>query len=692
MPVDSKPTLLCNCNRTVALDAKGLARALSSNEPVVVHQELCRRQAGALDAALKSAGEALVCCTQEATLFKELAGEPVAGLSFLNIREAAGWSVEGGDATPKIAALIAAAALPEPEPVPSVSYSSAGRLLIVGPPASSLKWAEQLAGQLDVAVLVTERSQEAELPTLRRYPVFSGRLQSLTGWLGAFDVVWKQENPIDLEICTRCNACIKVCPESAIGYDYQIDLTRCDSNRACVKACEIGAIDFQRSDNARSERFDLILDLSSRPVLKLHQPPQGYFAPGSDPFALANAVRELTQMIGEFEKPKFFVYKEKICAHSRSEIKGCTQCIEVCSTQAIISDGDRVKVEPHLCMGCGACASVCPSGAMSFAYPRVSDLGLHIKALLQTYRTAGGDHACLLFHNASDGRELIAKLGRRGKGLPARVIPIETHHVASLGIDAMLGAVALGASQAVVLSAGSEAPDYRDSLRAQMGYAGQILHGLGYTGSHFELIAAEDVATFERAVWALQPAQSPKPATFNLSNEKRTVLDFCFDHLAKNAPRPQTEISLSAGAPYGTITVDKDRCTLCMACVGACPENALLDSKEFPRLKFIERNCVQCGLCEKTCPEDAIALTPRLLLGKEAKAERVLNEAEVFACIRCSKPFATRQMIDNMTAKLVAHSMFGSSDALNRLRMCADCRVLDMMANVDHGSIFETKP
>ena len=101
----------------------------------------------------------------------------------------------------------------------------------------------------------------------------------------------------------------------------------------------------------------------------MHQPPQGYFAPGADPVAQAQAVAGLAAMVGEFEKPKYFNYKASICAHSRSEKTGCNQCIDVCSTAAIAADGDHVKVEPHLCMGCGACATVCPSGAMSYAYP-----------------------------------------------------------------------------------------------------------------------------------------------------------------------------------------------------------------------------------------------------------------------------------------------------------------------------------
>ena len=122
----------------------------------------------------------------------------------------------------------------------------------------------------------------------------------------------------------------------------------------------------------------------------MHQPPQGYFAPQGDPVAQAKAAAELAAMIGEFEKPKYFAYKASICAHSRSQKVGCTRCIDVCSTEAIRADGDGVLVEPQLCMGCGACATVCPSGAMTYAYPSVSDLGRRLRTLLATYAKAGG--------------------------------------------------------------------------------------------------------------------------------------------------------------------------------------------------------------------------------------------------------------------------------------------------------------
>ena len=228
-----------------------------------------------------------------------------------------------------------------------------------------------------------------------------------------------------------------------------------------------------------------------------------------------------------------------------------------------------------------------------------------------------------------------------------------------------------------------------EAIRAQMGIAQTVLTALGYAGKHLELVVAGDSKSLEAALWELAPAAGvAKPATFNLSAEKRTTLDFAIDHLAKHAPSPKEEIPLGAGAPFGSIAVNKDTCTLCKACIGACPEAALLDSPETPMLRFIERNCVQCGLCANTCPENAITLQPRLLLTAQAKEAVTLNEATPFNCVRCAKPFGTKQMIDAMMGRLTAHSMFAGGGAIRRLQMCADCRVVDMMESTDEPSIL----
>jgi ferredoxin len=263
--------------------------------------------------------------------------------------------------------------------------------------------------------------------------------------------------------------------------------------------------------------------------------------------------------------------------------------------------------------------------------------------------------------------------------------------VATIGIDVVLGAVAYGASQVFALLDETGADEHGALLDQQARIADAILNGLGYSGTHWQALRAEEPAALQAALWSSQPAATvAEPAKFNLSNRKRETLDFVIDHLVRQASAPPEQIALPAGAPFGTLAVDASRCTLCKACISVCPSSALQDTEDAPKLRFIEHNCVQCGLCETTCPEEAISLVPRLLVTPASRQPVTLNEAEPFHCVRCGTPFGTRQMIDVMTGRLSTHSMFAGA-ALRRIQMCADCRVIDMMESKNEISIFDVK-
>jgi ferredoxin len=526
---------------------------------------------------------------------------------------------EGRNALARHAAILAADALPQFEATVTVSYRSGGRTLVVGSSEQALPWADRLAAALPVSVLLLD-SQDT-LPA-RPYPVHLARTVAVAGWLGAFETRWQ-----------------------APGHPVQ------------------------------QGRFDLVLDLSPSRLIPSHQRPHGYYAPGYDEAARAEAVEAMLDMVGDFEKPKYFAYKERTCAHGRNGQKGCSACIDICSAQAIAGDGDRIKVNPYLCAGCGACSTVCPTGAISYAFPPAALTGKRMQAALRSYRDAGGSDPVFLLHDPEHGAALLAQLGET---IPGRIIPLALQHTASTGIDVWFAAIAYGAAGIAVLSTGQEAPQYLAALGQQMEIAQAVLDGLGYEGPHFQLLQAGALDELAVALRHAPRGRTPgEPAVFHLANDKRNTLDYALEHLHRHAPQQPEQVALPPGAPFGAIAVNKAACSLCMSCVGACPAGALQDGQGAPLLRFIEKNCVQCGLCATTCPENAITLAPRLSFMETRTQAVVLNESQPFHCIRCNQPFGTLQMVENMLGRLASHPAF--SGHLDRLRMCGDCRVIDMM-------------
>jgi ferredoxin len=259
--------------------------------------------------------------------------------------------------------------------------------------------------------------------------------------------------------------------------------------------------------------------------------------------------------------------------------------------------------------------------------------------------------------------------------LDASVLPVAVEEVASVGMDGWFSALAYGAAAVVIDSPDAEKNMTR-ALAAQISTANDILDGLGLSDS---LVMIDDVNAEKLNTLAASHTDTVREvATFKTFNDKRQTIRMAVDHLRRHASVVE-EVSLSGSAPFGKVNVDTQACTLCLACVTVCPARALQDGETLPQLKFIESNCLQCGMCEQACPENAISLTARYLYDSEqALKPAIVNEEKPFNCVVCNKPFATERIIGRMMTKLSGHWMFEDDKAKRRLKMCEDCRVMDI--------------
>jgi ferredoxin len=441
---------------------------------------------------------------------------------------------------------------------------------------------------------------------------------------------------------------------------------------------------FGSSRDGATSTCDLILDLSGgNPLFPAHDLRPGYLrADPRDKAAVERAIADAGGLVGTFDKPRFINFEESLCAHSRSSITGCTRCLDLCPTGAITPNGNAVAIDANVCAGCGSCASVCPTGAASYALPSADALMRRLRTLLQTYRKAGGSDAIVLFHDGEHGEEIIDALARFGAGLPANVLPLRVNEVTQLGPEMLAAAFAYGASGVAIVTRARQRHDIT-ALRRAVETSDSIISALGFGTGLVRIIETDDPEQLRATLDAApRGITTQKPAGFVPRGAKRGVLETIFRELRLAAPAPIDVVPLAPGAPFGGVKLDVEGCTLCHACVTACPTGALSDNPDRAMLRFTESLCVQCGLCESTCPEKVITIEPRLDFRAWDTPLRVLKEEEPFNCIACGKPFGTRSSIDRVLAKLgEKHWMFQGANAkrLDVIKMCADCRVETVM-------------
>ncbi|MCV0424579.1 MAG: 4Fe-4S binding protein [Roseibium sp.] len=616
--------LLCDCLKSQTIDAAEIEAATGipcSN----VHTELCRTEAAITEEAIRTGG-VLIACGQEKQLFEEFAadlqvGDPVT----VDIRDRAGWTDDGKPPLAKMAALIAEAGLPQPgEKV--VDVASDGTCLIFGDTETALSAASHLCETLSVTVLL---DPDADLPIAedRRFDIVRGKVKSAQGALGHFSL------------------------------SFNTLQERIPGGR--------GAFNWTPPRSGARTECDIILDFRREgPLFPAPEKREGYLRVDPGNFeARTGAILEASHLVGTFEKPIYVKLDQQLCAHSRAQKTGCTRCLDLCPTGAISPVGDHVAVDTMVCAGCGSCSAVCPSGAISYDAPPVDHVFKRLQVLASTWRKLSSDSPRLLVHDNKHGADLIRLSARYGKGLPADVIPMGMTALASFGHAEALAALGCGfGTVTILLSPETE----RDGFPLQVDLANAIAGD-----TRIGLLDITDPEQLDTYLYTdIEPVADIQPILPLGSRRQITRL------AAKALNTDDTRVALPVGAPYGTVNLDQNACTLCLSCVSLCPSGALKENPDQPQLRFQEDACLQCGICANLCPENALTLEPRLNLSDDALTPLVLKEEEPFSCIECGKPFGVRSTVERLTEKLAGnHSMFQDNKAVRLIQMCDDCRV-----------------
>lgn len=371
---------------------------------------------------------------------------------------------------------------------------------------------------------------------------------------------------------------------------------------------------------------------------------------------------QMINLIDEMNSPLLAVEPQR-CVLVRHRNGECLRCAAVCTTGAISLGDEGIVVSPEKCIGCGTCASACPTGCLTAANPTDEELFGAVEAALaenegrvaiaceRAFAMASGNRmkrdSCdatapsfvpgKIAGATSDGRPLVGVvcLGRVDESL-------------------LVEATARGARSIQLISGPCESCPHRcgGALSDEIIVSAETLLAALGTPSPIDRIRLQH-ASDTREILRLRPTASAQDDT-NAVNAA-TVADASEDCLSESgypvAPPtgesqqdsrepqfahvqadgtlphfvPERRLRLfnslkALGTPaaptvttrlWGQVTIDTELCRSCRMCTVFCPAGALTRFDAANDAFGVEHRsalCMQCRLCETICPEQAITV------------------------------------------------------------------------------------
>lgn len=343
------------------------------------------------------------------------------------------------------------------------------------------------------------------------------------------------------------------------------------------------------------------------------------------------------------------------CAKVRNRNVTCLKCAAACTSGCIsLCDGELV-IDVDLCVGCGTCATVCPTCALESHDPSDSELlsvclkGVHdgeaVIVCEQLRRAAGGflDESrmagvvclgrveeSLISGLVSHGVKKIhlacgdCSRCQQAHGLETAKLVAETSRtlLAAWGSDALIE-VEEGVP-ACVLREGAGSRESSDAIKAYFAVLRgnePVTGGRGCQGAQGDKVCGGGLSDSAAGDGALV---RPRQRGDGLSLRDRSLLSVMEDGtlphflpdrreklLANLSTFGNPQVKSLSTRLWGCVVIDGRKCSSCRMCATFCPTGALrkfdYDDGTFG-IDHCPGDCVKCGSCRDVCKEEAIIL------------------------------------------------------------------------------------
>ncbi len=342
---------------------------------------------------------------------------------------------------------------------------------------------------------------------------------------------------------------------------------------------------------------------------------------------------------------------DTLCSRYRCSKSDCAACAVVCPLPGAVRLGEGGAEIGAACVGCGACASACPNGA----------IGMLEDDSRLSQRIGERVRAGAVFRIGCD----------RGQGRVDLAVPCLSRLNEALLLEPLRGGaprVELAAPDCAACVFKKAAPQWRKV----MGFAGALCESAGFAAQRLQTVTVPP-GQAEEARPSAKPA-NPRRALFRAAAERWKATDAARPEpqaeVASEVPPPFREavqkhmesprrvellkvldalpgakasarIVAAAGLPLAQLEVN-ERCVGCNVCETLCPVGALrhVDEDERYRLEFDAAQCTGCGVCVAACYHQALQIRETFDLSQlfERRSETLLASTRR-TCRACKESF-----------------------------------------------------
>jgi len=463
-------------------------------------------------------------------------------------------------------------------------------------------------------------------------------------------------SPIRKQQCTYCGECGAACPENCLDENLSIDFNRCTFCQECEKSCPHDLIDLHSMENRSLQVPTLIIIGDAQ--LDLDTTHQGIFKESQLP--------DYFKSIGSYRIDEVVTVDPAICQYSGRLDMGCSLCFDNCPHNAIEKNKNGIVVDPHGCMECGNCISICPTG--SIQYERFPDQ--LFSNYFRNFELPGSSTVVL-----GEEKTLSAFWWQNRSKTFEQLFFLEYPKLSSLSCMHLLFLFAHGASRIIILQPGNS--QATSLLNHQITTANAVIDSL-FAGE--QRIVETSLQTLNEELFS--PQVHPLKGYFsnlNLVDRRHyliSILDFLVQQSGKTITFEDNEL-----IGFGTLSIDEKKCTQCLACLNDCKIGALSADEQNMTLLHLGALCVGCSICVRICPEQALSVTGQVTLAPPFFQQQPIASAEPMHCLECGKVFGTRKSYERVLEILSSKNIHSDIDGL--YECCDECRVIKMYEHAE---------